>query len=155
MTVRKPATCLLLAAWIILLLVLTVRATTESFTVPAGVDETRLLNLTTGDHVQIRFTVTGGTTNMLNFYITDPYGNVFEAFGSVGSVGYSFICSHGGEYTLHFSNAASAEDKLVSLDYEVDHYVLGMPQMLFLTLIVLGICMVAVAAFILMSKHPK
>jgi hypothetical protein len=137
-----------------LLLVLTVRATTESFTVPAGEDETKLLNLTTGDHVQIRFTVNGGTTNMLNFYITDPYGNIWEGFGSVGSLDYSFVCSHGGEYTLHFSNAASAEDKLVSLDYEVDHYVLGMPQMLFLTIIVLVICMVAVAVFILMSKHP-
>jgi multisubunit Na+/H+ antiporter MnhC subunit len=154
MAIRKRVLCLLLATSIILLLFLTVRATTESFTVPAGEDETRLLNLTTGDHVQIRFTVTGGTTNMLNFYITDPYGNILEDFGSVGSVDYSFVCSHGGEYTLHFSNAASIDDKLVSLDYEVDHYVLGMPQMLFLTIIVLVICMVAVAVFILMSKHP-
>jgi len=154
MAIGKRVTYLLLAASIIMLLVLTVRATTESFTVPAGEDETILLNLTTGDHVQISFTVTGITTNMLNFYITDPSGNTFEAFGNVGSLDYSFVCSHGGEYALHFSNAASTDDKLVSLDYEVDHYVFGMPQMLFLTLIVLAICMVAVAVFILTSKHP-
>ena len=91
---------------------------------------------------------------MLNFFITDPDGNVFETFGNVGSVDYSFICLHGGEYTLHFSNTASADDKLVSLDYEVDHYTFGMPTMLFLTLVVLGICMAAVAVYILMSKHP-
>jgi len=91
---------------------------------------------------------------MLNFFITDPDGNVFETFGNVGSVDYSFICLHEGEYTLHFSNTASADDKLVSLDYEVDHYTFGMPTMLFLTLVVLGICMAAVAVYILMSKHP-
>jgi hypothetical protein len=91
---------------------------------------------------------------MLNFYITDPYGNLFESFGNVGSVDYSFVCAHGGNYILHFSNAGSGEDEIVSLDYEVGHYVFGMPQMLFLTLIVLAICMVAVAVFILTSKHP-
>ena len=150
----KRGSCLLLAAAIVLLFVCVVRATAESFTVPVGEGETRILNLTTGDHVQILFTVSGGTTNVLNFYITDPSGNVLENFGNVGTVDYSFVCSHGGEYALHFSDAASAGDELVSLDYEVDHYIFGMPQMLFMTLVVLAICMVAVAVFIHMSKHP-
>ena len=154
MMIKKRVTCLLLAAAIALLLISTVRATAESFTVPAGQEETIPLNLAAQDHVQIRFTVTGETTNTLDFYITDPSGNIYANFGTVGTVTYSFICSHEGEYTLHFSNTASTEDKLVSLDYEVDHYVFGIPQMLFLTLVVLGICMAAVAVYILTSKHP-
>lgn len=153
-SIKKQLTCSLLAATIVLLLIPTVKATAESFTVRAGQEETKLLNLVTEDRVQIRFTVTGGTTNVLDFYITDPYGNVMETFGNTGSVSYAFVCSQEGNYKLHFSNIASAEDKLVSLDCEVEHYIFGMQQMLFLTLVVVGICMAAVAVFVLMSKHP-
>jgi multisubunit Na+/H+ antiporter MnhC subunit len=151
---KKHLACSLLAAAIFLLLVPTVRATAESFTVPAGQEETKTLSLVVEDHVQIRFTVTGKATNLLDFYITGPQGNVMVTFGATGNVNYAFVCSQEGEYRLHFSNVASAEDKLVSLDYEVQHYIFGMQQTLFLTLIVVGICVAAVAVFILMSKHP-
>jgi len=154
MAVKKRSGFLILAMTMVLLFVLAVGATSESFSVPAGQEETRVLSLMSGDHVQVRFTVTGGTTNTVGFSITDPDGNLFESFGSVGSVDYSFVCLHGGDYTLHFSNAGSSEDVLVSLDCEVDHYVLGMPQMLFLALVILAICMVALAVFILTSKRP-
>jgi len=153
MTTKKWASYLLLAATIFLLVASAVRATSESFTVPAGQEETAVLNLVSGDHVQVSFTVTGGT-NMLNFYITGPDGNVFQNFGNVGSIDYSFVCQQGGNFTLHFSNAASTQDELVSLDYEVDYYIFGMSQMLFLALVAIGICMVALAVFILTSKHP-
>jgi hypothetical protein len=153
-SIKKRLTYSLLMATVVLLLIPTVKATAESFTVGAGQEETKLLNLVNEDHVQIRFTVTGGTTNALDFYITDPDGNVMETLGNTSSGEYAFVCSQEGEYQLHFSNIASVEDKLVSLDYEVDHYIFGIPQMLFLALIVAGICVAAVAVFILMSKHP-
>jgi hypothetical protein len=153
-SIRKRLKCSLLAATIVLLLIPTVKATAESFTVRAGQEETKILNLAPEDHVQIKFTVTGRTTNVLDSYITDPYGSVLETFDNTSSGDYAFICSHEGEYKLHFFNVASTEDKLVSLDYEVEHYIFGMPQMLFLTFIVAGICVAAVAVFILMSKHP-
>jgi len=153
-SIKKRLTCSLLATTIVLLLIPAVKATAEDFTVRAGQEETKLLNLVTEDRVQIRFTVTGGTTNALDFYITGPHGNVMETFGNTGSVDFAFVCSQDGEYELHFSNIASAEDKFVSLDYEVGHYIFGMPQMLFLALVVVLICMAAVAVFILMSKHP-
>jgi len=152
--IRKRLTFSLLAATIVLLLVPTVRATAESFTVRAGQEEIRYLSLAVDDHVQIRFTVIGQATSLLDFYIIDPQGNMMENFGTTGNLNYAFVCSQEGEYKLHFSNVGSAEDKLVSLDYEAEHYVLGMQQNLFLTLVVVGICMVAVAVFIVMSKHP-
>lgn len=153
-SIRKWLSCSLLATTIVLLLITTVKATALSFTVDAGQEETRLLNLAAEDHVQIRFTVLGQTANVLDFYITDPNGNIMENFGNTGSINYAFVCSKEGEYKLYFSNFASTEDKLVTLDYEVEHYVFGIPQMLFLTLVAVGICMAAVAVFILMSKHP-
>jgi multisubunit Na+/H+ antiporter MnhC subunit len=137
-----------------LLLIPTVRATAESFTVQAGQEEIRPLVLASEDHVQIRFVATGQAANALSFYITDPDGNAIANFGTTGNLNYPFVCSKKGEYEMHFSNAASTEDILVSLDYEIQHYILGMPQMLFLTLIVAGLCVAAVAVFILMSKRP-
>jgi multisubunit Na+/H+ antiporter MnhC subunit len=151
---RKYLACSLPAATIVLLLIPAVWATAESFTVRAGQEEIKPLNLATDDHVQIKFTVTGQAMNLLDFYITDPNGNILATFGTTGNVNYAFVCSQEGEYKLHFSNVASAEDKLVSLDYEVQHYIWGMEQMLFLTLIVVGICVAATAVFIIMSKHP-
>jgi multisubunit Na+/H+ antiporter MnhC subunit len=152
--IKKHLTFLFLATAILLLLVPIARATAESFTVPAGQEETRTISLVVDDHVQIRFTVTGQSTNVLDFYITDPQGNVMETFTNTGNLNYAFVSSQDGEYKLHFSNVASAEDKLVSLDYEVQHYIFGMQQNLFLTLVVVGICVAAVAVFIMMSKHP-
>jgi len=141
-------------ATMVLLLILTVKAAAESFTIRAGQEEAKFLNLAVEDHVSIKFTVTGQTTSVLDFYITDPHGDIIKTFGNTGSVDYAFVCSQEGEYKLDFSNIASAEDKLVSLDYEVEHYIFGMPQMLFLTFIIVGLCVAAVAVFILMSKRP-
>jgi hypothetical protein len=153
-SVKRCVVCSLLVAKIVLLLIPSVRAAAESFTVRARQEETKFLNLAVEDHVLIRFTVTGGTTSTLDFSITDPHGNVMETFDNTGNVNYAFVCSQEGEYKLNFSNIASAEDKLVSLDYEIEHYIFGMPQNLFLTFIIVGTCVAAVAAFILMSKHP-
>lgn len=149
---RKCTEYVLLCATVIVFLIGPVEATALSFTVRAGQVEIKTLNLVVEDRVEIRFTVTGQPTNALDFYITDPRDNVQKAFGSTGNVNYQFVCSEEGEYKLHFSNAGSTEDKLVSLDYEVQHYIFGMPQMLFLTLIILGICLTAVAVFVLMGK---
>ena len=135
----------------VLLLVPAARAVAQSFTVQAGQEETKTLSLVVEDHVQIRFAVAGKT---IDFYVTDPLGNRMVTLNAVGNANYAFICSHEGTYTLYFSNAGSAEDKLVTLDYEVTPYIFGMPQTLFLVLIACGLCVGAVAVFILMSKHP-
>ncbi|MEM2971818.1 MAG: hypothetical protein QW270_05285 [Candidatus Bathyarchaeia archaeon] len=119
-----------------------------SFTVKGGREETKVINLAVDDRVLIEFTVIGG----LNFSMIYPNGTVKD-FGERGDLRYEFVCDLEGEYSLHFSNVGSLQDKLVTLDYEVQHYVFGMPQMFFLTLIIVVVCVMAVAAFILMGKH--
>lgn len=154
MLMTKYRACSFLAVAIVLLLVPAVGAVAQSFTVRAGQEETKTLSLVVEDHVQIRFTVIGKTVSTIDFYVTDPLGNVMVSWGTTGNVNYDFICSLEGMYTLHFSNLASAEDRLVTLDYEVTSYIFGMPQTLFLVLIACVLCVGAVAVFILMSKHP-
>lgn len=124
-------------------------ATAMYFTVPRGEEITRSINLVVEDRVLVKFTVVG----TLDFYITDPNGDVQIEYSRVGTVSYSFDCDEAGEYVLHFSNTDSSEDKHVTLDYEIEHYIFGIPQMLFLTIIIVLVCMAAVATFILMGKR--
>lgn len=141
-----------LFAIIFLALAEAVNATTMSFTVPEGEELIKSLSLVVDDRVSIEFTVVGQTISELDFYITGPQGNVKVEYDRVGRVNYCFVCDTAGEYVLHFSNINQSEDKLVTLNYEVQHYIFGMPQTLFLTIFIVLVCVGAVAAFVLMGK---
>lgn len=144
--------CLLACAASALLVVQIVSATTVNFKVPAGQEESRTLNLSAEDRVLIEFTVLGGQDgSTVHFFVTYPNGTAKD-FGFVGNHIQRFVCDRDGDCILHFSNTESSEDRFVSLDYEVDHYVFGIPQMLFLTIVIVCICLAAVAVFIFMGR---
>jgi len=148
---KKPLIHFLFIAIVFSILVHFAEATTTNFTVHGGEEVTKLLSLAVEDRVLIKFTVVGQSDNTLYFYITYPNGTV-KKFGKLGYFHYPFVCDAEGDYVLHFSNTGSTEDKLITLDYEVQHYIFGIPQMLFLTIIIVLICVAAVAAFIFMGK---
>jgi hypothetical protein len=128
-----------------------VKATSTSFTVHGGEEVVKTIKLAVEDRVSIKFSVVGQTNHAITFYMVYPNGSVRD-FGDVGSFSYSFVCNLEGEYRLCFSNVASSEEKLVTLDYEVQHYIFGITQMLFLTIIIVLVCLAAVATFVLMGK---
>lgn len=128
-----------------------VEATTLNFSVEGGEEVTRKLSLAVEDRVLIKFVVVAVYDKSLHFYMSCPNGTVCD-FGSLGSFQYSFVCGLDGDYVLHFSNVGSNETKHVTLEYEIDHYIFGVPQMLFLTIVIVVVCVCAVAAFILMGK---
>ena len=130
------------------------RATTLSMTVPAGEEVTRTINLAVDDHVLIQFTVVGQAGNdSVTFSLIFPE-NVTIDFGETGDVSYNFVCKSEGNYTLRFVNRDLTESKLVILGYEVEHYLLGIPQMQFLVLLIAALCVGMVALHVLMSKRP-
>jgi hypothetical protein len=149
---KNKLVCLLLVTISLLIFVQVADAATMSFWVNKGQTETRSISLEVDDHVLIEFTVTGHGENALDFYLADPEGNMKVGYNSTGSVHYSFVCDRAGEYILHFSNTDSNENSFVTLNYEVEHYIFGIPQMLFLAIIVVLVCVGAVAVFILMGK---
>jgi hypothetical protein len=126
-------------------------ATVINLPIQAGKEETITLNLAVDDHVLIRFTIVGSSEQSLQFFITCPNGTKLN-FGKTGTFHYSFVCDLEGEYVLHFSNVDSSEEKTVTGDYEIEHYIFGMPQMLFLVIIIVLVCLAAVAAFVFMGK---
>ena len=75
-------------------------------------------------------------------------------FAGSGDFSYSFICDVEGEYMLHFVNTDQTEEVRVTLDYEIDHYIFGMPQMLFMVILIAVVSMVGVAVFVGLSRKP-
>lgn len=149
---KKKLIRFLFIVMIFSILVQTAEATTISFTVPKSEEKTISISLVVEDHVSVKFTVVGQTGSTLDFCITDPDGNVKAEHNNTGNIDYCFVCDEAGEYILHFSNTDTSEDKLVTLNYEIQHYIFGIPQMLFLTIIIVLVCMGAVTAFMLMGK---
>jgi hypothetical protein len=135
------------------LAVRTASATIMDVTIHAGQEVTNTINLQADDHVVIKYSVLGEQDDTtINFYMTNPdqavgITNPNSAGGTV-----TFVCTNPGDYVLHFSNGGSTIDKFVSIDYEIEHYILGMPQMFFLTIVIALLCVAAVAVFIFNSK---
>jgi hypothetical protein len=129
------------------------QATTTNLTVQPGKEITYPINLAVEDRVLIQFKVIGQTSHTLHFSLVFPNATVKD-FGESGDFGYSFICDAEGAYTFHLVNSDLAESKLVTVDYEVDHYIFGIPQMLFMTILIAVASIVGVAVFIMLSKKP-
>jgi hypothetical protein len=128
------------------------KATSTSFTVHSNEEVAKTLRLNIEDRVLIHFTVLGtASENTIHFYLAYPNGTEKD-FGQTGYFHYTFVCDLEGNYTLRFSNIGSSIDKTVTLNYEIEHYIFGIPQMLFLTIIIAITCVIAVASYIFLSK---
>jgi hypothetical protein len=89
----------------------------------------------------------------MQFSISFSNGTVKD-FGTSSDFSYSFVCDVEGEYELHFVNTDQTEEISVTLDYEIDHYIFGMPQMLFMVILIAVVSIVGVAVFIGLSRKP-
>jgi len=129
-----------------------VKAVTENFTVAPESEVTRSLNLQNDDRVAIGFTVVGQSVNALSFYVTDPDGNTVIQYNSVGQKSFSLHATTPGVYVLHFDNFDSLEEKMITLNYDVQHYIFGIPQTLFYVLVIAVISVIGIAFFVLLGK---
>ena len=126
------------------------QATITSFTLKAGEDLAHPISLIVEDRVLIQYKIVGGNISELQFSISFPNATVSD-FDSIGDFSYSFINDVDGECMLNFNNTGQTEMH-VTLDYEVRHYIFGIPQMLFMTIIVVLACVGGVFAFVLLGK---
>ncbi len=149
---KKTFAYLFVSAIVLIALIGVAKAATVQLSIKGGEETNYQIKLADEDRVLIRFNVIGVESKTIHFSFTFPNATVAD-FGDVGSLSHSFVCDAEGEYTLHFNNTASSETKLVTMDYEIDHYILGIPQMLFLVLLIAVICVLMVASFILMGRH--
>ena len=127
------------------------QATMTMFTLQGGEEVTHPIDLIVEDRVLIQYRLGGQNVSALRFSISFPNGTKRDFSGS-GDFSYNFICDTEGEYGLHFVNTDQTEDIQVTLDYEVQHYIFGIPQMLFMAIIVVLACVIGVAAFVMMGR---
>jgi len=127
-------------------------ATSQTFTVPAGEEKIKIIGLNEGDVVYGRIVILGGSDNEIKFYVTDPNGNVVARFERASATDFGFTASRTGTYSLHFDNTLSDSDKTVTINYDVQHYILGMPQEYFYVFVVLFIGLVGVMVFVAMAR---
>ena len=128
-------------------------ATITSLIVKGGEEVSHPIQLIVGDRVLIQYKVIGGNPSAMNFSINFPNG-IVKNFGTSSDFSYSFVCDIEGEYVLHFVNTDQTEEVRVTLDYEIDHYIFGMPQMLFMVILIAVVSMVGVAVFVGLSRKP-
>ena len=124
---------------------------TSSINIKPGSEFEQILNLELEDHVLIQIKTLGVSSNNFSSKLFLPNGSLIE-FGEEKQIDYSFICEIEGQYILKFFNNDTQNDTLITLNYEIQNYVFGMPKMLFLTLMIVGICLVGVVIFVFLGK---
>lgn len=67
------------------------------------------------------FSVSGGSGNTIDFYVTDPDGNRIVNLGRVSQEEFEFTTQNSGAYTLYFDNSFSwFSSKVVTLSYDFE-----------------------------------
>lgn len=131
-----------------------VKAFSQTFTLKSGEDNVIQVDLVEGDQVSGRITVVGVQDSTINFSITDSEENVIVRMQNVGLRDFEFKAEEAGGYRFRFENYFSQENKHVTFNYNVRHYIFGFPQEFILLFLIVGIAVVAIIVFIAMSPKP-
>jgi hypothetical protein len=131
-------------------------ATTESLAVNAGKEVTRSIELGPEDRIQLTCNVRvegiAQTLNNFQFWVIFPNATTKD-YGATAQTSISFISDIKGNLELHFDNINSSDPKRVTLYYNIEHYIFGIPQIPFL-LIAVAVFLVCIAAgYIIMGKY--
>jgi len=131
-------------------------ASTETFTVPPLQEITRILELKEGEIVSGSITVSGGSGNDINFYVTNPKGDIILRYDRTTDVDFSFTATISGTYIMHFDNSFSIiSSKTITLSYSIKTSILGVPQDVFLLFLVLVIALIAIVSIIVVLRRSK
>lgn len=131
----------------VLLLGNVVEAVAHTISVDAGQEEVESVSLKVDDEVSGRISVVGGSDNDIDFYVTDPGGKVIVPKERVSVKDFRFTASKEGIHELHFDNSFSADTKTVTFNYDVRHYIFGIPQEDFLVFVVMIVAVIGLVLF--------
>lgn len=129
-----------------------VEAVSRTISVDAGKEEVETFSLKVEDEVKGRISVIGGASNDIDFYITDPNGEAVVPKETVSVQDFRFTASREGIHKLHFDNSFSTERKTVTFNYDVRHYILGIPQEDFLVFVIMIVAVIGLILFAAMSR---
>lgn len=152
---RMRASFLLPSCFLFVVLMLNiscVNAFSQTFSVDAGQQEVRNVDLKVDDEVFGRISVIGGSSSDIDFYVTEPDGNVIVKHEKVSVKDFSFTVSKEGTHKLFFDNTFSTGAKTISFNYDVRHFIFGIPQEGFLVFVVVIVGVIGLALFTVLSR---
>jgi hypothetical protein len=129
-----------------------VSAVSQTIVVEAEHEIVEPISLNAEDEISGRISVVGGANDDIDFYITSPTGEAVMPKEKVSVKDFRFTASRGGTYELHFDNSLSTERKTVSFNYDVRHYIFGIPQEDFLVFLVMIVAMMGLVLFAALSR---
>jgi hypothetical protein len=152
MKLSKKPLYLLIIISLIVILTSTVYAIPESINVEPHKEITRTIDLATGDRTSITVKVLGPAPSTIHFYMVLPNGTTDDR-GDLSECELSFSTDVKGECQLHFDNVNSSNTQLVTLNYDVEHFIFGIPQMIFLLIVITVLLLFVAAGYIAMGKY--
>lgn len=144
--------CFLMGLTLLISITATVQAATESLTIQAGEELVRKINMSAEDHIRIASTVVSHSSSSLRFWIVFPNGTKRD-YGESANYNISFASDVQGDCELHFDNTNSSSAQLVTLNYEIEHYYFGIPEIPFLIIVIVAFLLCIVAGYIIMGKY--
>jgi len=127
-------------------------ATAVTVSVPAGKTFSTNADLNVEDEVSGRISVVGGESGGINFTVVGPSDQIVLPTQIVTVTDVRFSASEKGTYLFIFDNSFSSSDKTVSFNYDVKHYWFGLPQEVFLMIIVVLVGALALVIYAMASK---
>ena len=152
MKLSKKPLYLLIIISLIVILTSTVYAMPESINVEPHKEITRTIDLATGDRTSITVKVLGPAPSTIHFYMVLPNGTTDDR-GDLSECELSFSTDVKGECQLHFDNVNSSNTQLVTLNYDVEHFIFGIPQMMFLLIAITVLLLFVAAGYVAMGKY--
>jgi len=129
-----------------------VSAVSRTIYVDAGKEKVESIRLKVQDEVSGRISVISDSSEGINFYVTDPDGKIVVQHENATVKDFRFTASKEGTYKLHFDNSFSTDRKTVTFNYDVRHYIFGIPQEDFLVFVVMIVALIGLILFVAMSR---
>jgi hypothetical protein len=144
--------CALILLSSLILLFGFVQGATESLSIQGGSELVQTIDLLAEDRITVTFTAIGEAPSTLHFWLAFANGTTRD-YGELSHAAISFVSDVKGECDLHFDNSDSSSIRLVTLNYEIEHYYFGLPQLLFILLVIAVLLVCVAAGYFIMGKY--
>lgn len=135
-------------------LVGTVASENANFVVQPHEERVITIKLQETDSFSGSFSVVSNDDFGVDFSISDPGNQTTLIYSNTKQKSFSFTAEMTGNYQLHFDNPESSElVKTVALNYNVTHYIMGLPQEQFFLVVIAIVALIGVVVYV--ALMPK
>lgn len=129
----------------------------KTFNVDAGYEQIFTLDLNEGMKIDGSMSITGGSGNDVDFWITDPVGNKIVDLGRVSQgTQFEFTANQDGAHSLHFDNAFSIlSNKNIVLTYNITISGMDGSQLLILAFLVIAVIAVGIVVILKRGRNNR